>query len=60
VRSSGRLRAWRVTSTIGNGLGYRITTNSLAQQLSFRQGYDWRSVDHHDVPLIHAAIDRPD
>jgi hypothetical protein len=29
---------------------------SGTQQLRFRQGYDWRHVDHHDVSLIRAAI----
>jgi lincosamide nucleotidyltransferase A/C/D/E len=39
--------------------GHLVPCLSGTQQLSFRQGYDWRPVDHHDVPLIHAAIGRP-
>jgi Aminoglycoside-2''''-adenylyltransferase. len=38
--------------------GHRVPCLSGTQQLSFRQGYDWRRVDHHDVPLILAAIGR--
>lgn len=38
--------------------GHRVPCLSGTQQLSFRHSYDWRPVDHHDVPLIRAAIGR--
>jgi lincosamide nucleotidyltransferase A/C/D/E len=38
--------------------GHQVPCLSGTQQLSFRHGYDWRQVDHHDVPLIRMAIGR--
>jgi lincosamide nucleotidyltransferase A/C/D/E len=40
--------------------GYRVPCLSGRQQLSFRHGYDWRQVDHHDVALLRAVIGRTD
>jgi lincosamide nucleotidyltransferase A/C/D/E len=40
--------------------GRPVPCLSGSQQLSFRTGYDWRGVDHHDVSLIRAALGRTD
>lgn len=34
--------------------GREVRCLSAAQQLRFREGYDWRDVDHHDVALLRA------
>ncbi|BDZ47681.1 nucleotidyltransferase domain-containing protein [Naasia aerilata] len=39
--------------------GVRVPCLSAAQQLRFREGYEPRPVDHHDVPLLRALLTPP-
>lgn len=41
--------------TTGSIDGHRVPCLSVEQQLEFREGYDLREVDRHDLELLHRA-----
>jgi lincosamide nucleotidyltransferase A/C/D/E len=44
-------------TTTGTVAGREVTCLTATQQLTFRQGFTWRPVDHHDVALLQAHLD---
>ena len=44
--------------TTGRVHGCEVRCLSAAQQLAFRDGYQWREVDRHDVTLLRAHTAR--
>jgi lincosamide nucleotidyltransferase A/C/D/E len=45
--------------TTGRIADQTVDCLTALQQLAFREGYTWRSEDHHDVALLRQWIDRP-
>ena len=45
--------------TTGCIAGRTVDCLTAQQQLAFREGYNWRSRDYHDVPLLRRWINHP-
>jgi len=43
-------------TTTGTIAGRQVTCLTAGQQLTFRQGFAWRPVDHHDAALLQAHL----